>query len=370
MTVVQLRPEVDPDDRLERARHALDLAALVARGWDAERHVFAPRPDDPLFGWASCERSGCGRGARGPAARQLGLCELCLVNYRSRYQGQLSVSEYKRKPVRREVDRALCLVCRTPGHHRPAQDKSLCSACSRLRRSRGVSVAAFVAGDDRYPPGTPRPSLPLCDVVDCCQWVEYGRLGLCGRCYQRWSRGRPSLDGFKRAGVPARGPIFDGRHACFVDLPPLVEAQLLLGIQRVVKLGLRVGADSLERVARRLRDERLDDVAVLSDASVLAPRDSEMFTTLRVGPGSGYRRCDRCRVGVSPRRVALARAVSGDALPEPGDLVRRNFAAVASGVDEGVVPKAVGFDRRVDALPECLLHSGPVEVLRDVAAPR
>jgi integrase len=62
----------------------------------------------------------------------------------------------------------------------------------------------------------------------------------------------------------------------------LVEAQLLLGIQRVIKLGLRVGADSLERVARRVRDERVEDVAVLSDASVLAPRDSEMFTTLRV----------------------------------------------------------------------------------------
>ena len=93
---------------------------------------------------------------------------------------------------------------------------------------------------------------------------------------------RPSLDGFKRAGVPARSPIFDGRHACLADLPPLVEAQLLLGIQRVIKLGLRVGADSFERVARRLRDERVEDVAVLSDASVLAPRDSEMFTTLRV----------------------------------------------------------------------------------------
>ena len=68
VTVVQLRPAVDVDDRLERARRALDLAALVARGWDAERHVFAPSPDDPLFGWAPCERSGCGRGARGPAA--------------------------------------------------------------------------------------------------------------------------------------------------------------------------------------------------------------------------------------------------------------------------------------------------------------
>jgi len=145
-----------------------------------------------------------------------------------------------------------------------------------------VSVAAFVAGDDRYPPATPRPSVPLCDVADCYEWVEYGRLGLCGRCYQRWSLEKPSLDAFTRAGVPARSPIFDGHHACFVDLPPLVEAQLFLGIQRILKLGLRVGADSLERVARRLRDERVEDVAVLSDASVLAPRDSEMFTALRV----------------------------------------------------------------------------------------
>ena len=243
MTVVQLRPAVEVDDRLERARSALDLVALVGRGWDAERHVFAPISDDPLFGWAPCERSGCVRGARGPTGRRLGLCELCLSNYRSRYEGQLSVAEYKRRPVVCEVDRALCLVCRTPGHQRPAQREGLCSACSRLRRLRGVSVAAFVAGDHRYPLATPRASLPLCDVVDCSQRTEYGRLGLCGRCYQRWSRGRPSLDGFKRAGVPARSPIFDGRHACFADLPPLVEAQLLLGIQRIIKLGLRLGAD-------------------------------------------------------------------------------------------------------------------------------
>ena len=282
MTVVQLRATVDADDRLERARRALDVTALVARGWDPERHVFAPSPDDPLFGWAPCERSGCGRGARGPAARRLGLCELCLVNYRSRYQGQLSVTEYKRRPVAREVDRALCLVCRTPGHQRPAQRQGLCNSCSKLLRSRGVSVAAFVAGDDRYPPATARPSLRLCDVVDCYQQVEYGRLGLCGPCYQRWSRERPSLDGFKEAGVPHRSPIFDGRHACLADLPPLVEAQLLLGIQRIIKLGLRLGADSLERVARRVRDERVEDIAVVSDASALAHRDSEMFTTLRV----------------------------------------------------------------------------------------
>ncbi len=282
MTVVQLRPVVEVDDRLERARSALDLVALVGRGWDAERHVFAPSPDDSLFGWAPCERSGCGRGARGPTGRRLGLCELCLSNYRSRYEGQLSVVEYKRKPVVREGHSVLCLVCRTPGHQRPAQREGLCSACSRLRRLRGVSVAALVAGDDRHPPATPRASLRLCDVADCSRRVEYGRLGLCGRCYRRWSRERPSLDGFKRAGVPAPSPIFDGRRACFADLPPLVEAQLLLGIQRVIKLGLRVGADSFERVARRVRDERVEDIAVLSDASVLAPRDSEMFTTLRV----------------------------------------------------------------------------------------
>ena len=282
MTVVPLRADVDSDDRLGRAQRALDLVALIGRGWDAERHVFAPSPDDPLFAWAPCERPGCGRAACGPAARRLGLCELCLSNYRSRYEGQLSVSEYKCKPVVREVDRALCLVCRTPGHHRPAQREGLCGACSRLRRVRGVSVAAFVAGDDRYPPATPRLSLPLCDVVDCDQRARYGRLGLCGRCYRRWSRERLSLDGFKRAGVPARSPIFDGRHACFADLPPLVEAQLLLGIQRLIKLGLRVGVDSVERVARRLRDERIEDVAGVSDASVLAHRDTATFTTLRV----------------------------------------------------------------------------------------
>ena len=206
--------------------------------------------------------------------------------------------------------------------------------------------------------------------MDCYQWVEYGRLGLCGRCYQRWSRERPSLDGFKRAGVPARSPIFDGRHACLADLPPLVEAQLLLGIQRVIKLGLRVGADSLERVARRLRDERVEDVAVLSDASVLAPRDSEMFTTLRVILEAATDAVTDVESEFQRDVWRLRVLYPATRHQTPGDLVRRDFAAVASGVDEVVVPEAVGFDRRVDAIPERLLHSRPVEVSRDVAAPR
>lgn len=47
---------------LERAREVLDLRALLARGWDCDALVFAPRQSDELFGWTRCERVGCTRG--------------------------------------------------------------------------------------------------------------------------------------------------------------------------------------------------------------------------------------------------------------------------------------------------------------------
>ena len=89
----------------------------------------------------------------------------------------------------------------------------------------------------------------------------------------------------------------------------------------------------------------------MSDASALAPRDSATFTTLRVILEAATDAATDVESRVSARRVALARPVSGDALPDPGDLVRGDFAAVASGVDEVVVQKhlsyAEGVRRRV-----------------------
>ncbi|HTX07984.1 MAG TPA: site-specific integrase [Solirubrobacteraceae bacterium] len=273
----------EDDELLRRAQRSLDVAALIGRGWDPDLRLFAPSPDDPLFGWAPCERLGCHRGARHPASRRVGLCESCLANYRDTYDGKLTIEEYKQVRYRqshRLVEQELCLVCRQPGHRRRARNDGLCAACDKARLSKGLTVEAFVAGDEHRPRPRPRPSLPDCEVAGCGGEAEYRKAGLCAACYKRWlHHGKPEPDQFKAAGLPST--TFDGRRAELSGLPALVEAQILLGIQRVIKLELQTSADSLQRIARKLRDQRVQDLRLL-DRSWNAGRNGAERWVFRV----------------------------------------------------------------------------------------
>ena len=59
----------------------------------------------------------------------------------------------------------LCLVCRTPGHKRPVAALSLCYSCHCQATNRSQAVAAYVAGDYRGPPATPRATFGLCRMA-------------------------------------------------------------------------------------------------------------------------------------------------------------------------------------------------------------
>jgi hypothetical protein len=147
-------PAVGPVD-VSQLEARLNLAALIARGWNPESRVFAPPADDPLFGYHSCERAGCPRAGQSDRARALGLCDACAHNYLQRRDGNrgvaMSLGQFKAFPARRvaqsDREERLCLVCCTPGHERASRQHGLCPNCDRHRRERRQTIgrtASFV----------------------------------------------------------------------------------------------------------------------------------------------------------------------------------------------------------------------------------
>lgn len=267
----------DEDLVLERAREVLDLPALLACGWDAETLVFAPPQSDELFGWTCCERVGCTRGGYLASSSRNGLCDGCFTNYRNTYQRKgVSIDEYKQMPYRATRRspagrRRLCLVCRTPGHERRARRGELCLACSNLQLSRGQTVATYVHGDDRFPPARPRPSLASCEVSGCSYGIEIPSKGICRACNLRLGkhlRREPGLDlaSFKRRGMFS--VLSDGRTVDLSGLPERVRLQFLLGLQRLLHLGMLAPPSELALVARRLHQQDVRDLRRLDHTRV------------------------------------------------------------------------------------------------------
>jgi integrase len=241
---------------LRRLRSRVDLRALIARGWDPERRIFAPAADDPLFGYHLCERVRCPRAGESDRARALGLCEQCtrrFIQLSRRREDPMTLERFKATALRRhaqaETEQALCLVCRTPGHERAAVLDGLCSSCSRMARDRGQSPAAHAAGDERWPPATPRPSLGRCAVDGCRRWAQNAE-GLCPPCRKRFYRIalelRPTREQF--AALGPWNPLLDGRSAVMATVGELVEHELLAGLAAVIEpLALVTPLDRLSR---------------------------------------------------------------------------------------------------------------------------
>lgn len=221
----------------------LDLAALIARGWNPETRVFAPPADDPLFGYHSCERDGCPRAGQSDRARALGLCDACAHNYLQRRGGKrgapMTLAQFKAFPARRvaqsDREERLCLVCCTPGHERASRNHGLCSECSRQRHDRRQTVEAFIAGDERWPPAVPRRSFGRCAVDRCRRWAVTDEQ-FCAPCRKRWQRSpgetRPTRIEFVAMG-PWQ-PSFDGKRAVMPEVPEVVEWELLGGLELLI----------------------------------------------------------------------------------------------------------------------------------------
>ena len=208
--VVPLRLPVAGEDELTRLRRAVDLPRLIEVGYDPDAEVIRPAPEHPVFGYRVCPVAGCMS-----AVQWDGLCWTCRHRFR-RFEGPLE--EFVATPrvfkLGGRSEQRLCLVCRTPGHERPAWGRDgLCLACNQARKARGQTAEEYAAG------ALPRPSFGRC--ARCERWAAHPDTRLCNTCHAQWkSLGRPDLVQF--ATSPVRGAR-DASRGLEVDLSALAE---------------------------------------------------------------------------------------------------------------------------------------------------
>jgi integrase len=208
--VIPLRAPVAGEDELLRLRRAVDLPRLIEVGYDPDDGVICLAADHPVLGYRLCPVAGCTA-----AVESSGLCHACRLRF-GRFQGtfdEFIAVPRASKPGERAEQR-LCLVCRTPGHERPAAGRNgLCSSCEEARRTRGQTVDQYVAS------AVPRPSFGHCAC--CGRWAAHGKARLCGSCYERWrSLGAPDLAQFASTSPPVVRKTGSGVE---VDLSALSE---------------------------------------------------------------------------------------------------------------------------------------------------
>ena len=173
-------------DRLYRA---IDVALLISSGWDPATQVFAPDREHPLLGYRVCRVVGCALEAWDPG----GVCGGCRARFAAAAGDDLDafcargVARKNRSRDRR------CLVCRVPGFERPVGTNDLCLSCDGVRRHRGQSVNAYVAGDAEFPPAAPRPGFGTCTVASCGRLAARAATGLCGAHDAAWRQSAAAI---------------------------------------------------------------------------------------------------------------------------------------------------------------------------------
>ena len=229
MTALAVAPAAEPAGYEQQVAELVDLEVLVARGLDLSRLRFVPAPSDPLFGYARCPARGCLNVTEHTATS---LCSRCQHRY-GRWQ-RATDADLERflaevTQTRSEDLERLCLVCRTPGHERPAAAQGVCYSCLSQAKGRGQNVAAYIAGDERWPPATPRATFGLCRMA--CDALACGSDGLCGEHLRHWRRaGRLAGSAFDAWRAQVGEPLPASRYVDLAALSETLRWEFLLGL--------------------------------------------------------------------------------------------------------------------------------------------
>lgn len=222
---------VEPDAECEKLLALLDWPALRRLGWDPRREVFAPTSSDPVFGFVECATAGCDQVAE---TNRWGLCCGCLTRWRRSWP-EASLEELVRRPpprVNKKIG-VLCLVCRAPGHERPAHWQGLCGSCVSTMGQRGQDVAGYINGDDQFAPAAPRASFGICQVVTCERWSAHREPALCETHYISWARkGQHTGQTLTVWCARQKTLDYDGRTVVLRGLPERAQLEMLYGLWR------------------------------------------------------------------------------------------------------------------------------------------
>ena len=271
MSVLAVAPAAEPAPYEEQVAELVDVAALVARGLDLDRRRFVPAPSDPLFGYARCPVRGCLNVTEHTATS---LCSRCQHRY-GRWQHATGGSDLEHflaevTQARSEDLERLCLVCRTPGHERPAAAQGVCYSCLSQAKDRGQSVAAHIAGDGRWPPAAPRPTFGPCRMA--CDALACGGDGLCGEHVRHWRKaGRPAGAAFDAWRERIGEPLPASRHVDLGALSDTLRWEFLLGLSVAIDGHRRTRVSELRRVVSLIGQREVALVAELDLTGVRTP---------------------------------------------------------------------------------------------------
>jgi integrase len=232
----------------------LDPEGLISLGWDPSSQVFTPHPSHRLLGYRLCAVHGCDNVIGG----RIGLCMTCLRYWRESGERDFDAFCSDGVPGRGHYGDKLCLVCRTPGHERPATKRGLCRSCAQRCHMRKQTLEAFIAGDDRFGPAKPFPTFGRCRVV-VCRRLAAMRNGLCEGHAWAWNRAeKPNLEEFAITGAVSKAE--KKRGLVLRGLPPLLIDELLYAIQESLRAGRRTPLEHLRPAVSALRTQGVGSV--------------------------------------------------------------------------------------------------------------
>jgi integrase len=192
-----------------------------------------------------------------------GLCATC----RPRYDASgLDLTGFIAKGrVRVYVHDSNAVLCPVVGCGRPCQSAptQLCAAHRWQKRKLGLSLAAFLA----HPKVRPLPSLGVCRVAACADPAS-SRRGLCRAHNSRWHLHRRRNPGreldFDHWCRTQRPTLNHGDRVVLLGLPPLVQTQLLYGLQERSWRGTKTSLDTIRGLCDLLRGEQVRSVFELA----------------------------------------------------------------------------------------------------------
>jgi hypothetical protein len=233
----------------------VDPAFLAGAGWDRDQQVLRLVPGHPQFGWSACCFPGClaRRRVGGFCQASHGWLTAAGVDVTA---GGLDLAALPARPP------LFCEgACAVPGCGRPWRSAAvqLCVWHAEQRERFGMpALEAFLARGDVRPMAAFGP----CRVV-ACDREAVAEHAYClthqRRYYKARRQGGFDEEHWRAAEAPVTGP----GTVVLRGLPPLVTAQVLLGLQQRAADGLKLREDTLRRLVGELRSRQavtLDDL--------------------------------------------------------------------------------------------------------------
>jgi hypothetical protein len=225
-------------------RRHLDPVFLSGAGWNPETQTLAPSPDHPLLGYRVCLVRGC-------TGQGLVPDELCATCRGTRQRSDLSMEEFiVAGPVRaRQCGE---VICSADGCPRPVRTRrlQLCYTHEHRRKFLRLPLADFL----RHPRAQPLPGFGPCRVVVCTRQA-HARRGLCRAHDVRWweqhRAGTVAVTDFD-IWCQSSAPVASGHEVVLRGLVPLVQAEILFGLQERCRHGALTYLYQLRVICRRL----------------------------------------------------------------------------------------------------------------------